>query len=299
MLDGVSGTGRCSGGEYQPYHPVLDPPRAAARPQPDAAFTAPANYQAYIERTTEKAILKDKLTKAYMARALSIRPGEHRKRVLDLGSGLGTNTLVLSALFSDHDIHAIDVSGRFLGMAQENLGRHDVTKNTEFFHTAFEDFGRDGYDFILCSHVLQYINTDLEAFIRKIRESLTADGEAWIVLQEERGLNQIIQAARPYLDLGQAGSHFRDWFVHDRVRSVVSDLHGASTRYEHFESCFLAPSAHSPQKKDRDFLNFVLLDGFDPTNQDLSRAVESTIASMAPSRILPHDVGITRIRRGL
>ena len=163
-----------------------------------STFTLPINYQAYIVSTNEKTLLHKELARAYWAGELPIRPGDSNKRVLDLGCGLGTNTSVLLGLFDQHNVFAIDRSKDFLDCAASHV--IDAHNNLTIEHCAFEDFTQGRFDFILCSHVLQYIDTELIPFIKKISESLTPDGEAWIVLQEERGINELILASLPYLN---------------------------------------------------------------------------------------------------
>lgn len=262
-------------------------------------FTAPTNYATYVVRTTEKHSLERQLVEAYWSGALSVRPGDRRKRILDLGSGLGTNTIVLASLFQEHEIHAVDVSRDFAEAAAGNLASARLGRNATIFRSAFEDFDRYHYDFVLCSHVLQYIDTPLDSFLRKIVGSLKADGEAWIVLQERRGISQLVQAATPFMST--PSRYFRRWFTHQQVRELVHEIQGIQMRCDWFPSCFRAPSLIDPSEVDIALLNFFLLDGFEPDNAEMLEALRSAMKEMAPygGGYLPHDVGITRIRRGL
>lgn len=255
-------------------------------------FTLPANYRAYVAGTDEKVLLHKELARAYWAGELPIRFGDSNKRVLDLGCGLGTNTSVLLGLFDQHDVYAIDRSRDFLDYATSQI--IDPNNNLTIEHSAFEDFTRRRFDFILCSHVLQYIDTELIPFIKKIYESLAAGGEVWIVLQEERGINELILASLPYLDA--PSPYFKKWFVHDAVRKILMDM-GVEIRSRKILSHFRAPNIDDPAEEDIALLNFILLNGFDYRNVELVNVLTSKIARKSRSGLIPHEVGITKFRR--
>lgn len=257
-------------------------------------FTTPRNYEAYVKRTNEKTLLHKELSRAYWAGELPIRRGDVNKKILDLGCGLGTNTQTLLNLFENHDVCAIDISKDFLNHAKSYL--IDPNRNLLIEHTAFEDFSpRYHFDFILCSHVLQYIDTPLVPFLKKIIESLTPNGEAWIVLQEERGINQLIHTSRPFLD--NPSPYFSKWFVHDQVRNILLEL-GVEIRSRIILSYFRAPDLNNLGEEDVALLNFILLNGFDPRNDDLLHALDSTLRTVRqPSGLIPHEIGITKLRR--
>lgn len=257
-----------------------------------STFTLPANYQAYVLATNEKALLHKELARAYWAGDLPIRPGDSNKRVLDLGCGLGTNTSVLLSLFDQHDVYAIDRSRDFLNYTTSQV--IDPINNLTVEHCAFEDFTRDRFDFILCSHVLQYIDTALIPFIKKITESLTTGGEAWIVLQEERGINELILASIPYLNV--PSPYFKKWFVHDAVRKILMDM-GVEIRSRKILSHFRAPNIDNPTEEDIALLNFILLDSFDLRSGELVNALNSEMQDISRSGLIPHEVGITKFRR--
>ena len=254
-------------------------------------FTAPGNYRAYVERTNEKLLLADALRQAYHRGELPIRSGDSGGSILDLGCGLGTNTQVLLDLFREHDVHAIDRSASFIRFAGRNLV--SPGRNLHIEQIPFEDYGGK-FDFVLCSHVLQYIDTDVEPFIVKIVESLKSGGEAWIVLQEEVGINQLVQAVRPLLD--RPSPYLQRWFTHPPVREFAFGRweHVAATK---FTSHFRAPDMARLSSSDTSVLNFMLLGGFDVQNDALRARLSRAVDRCGERGLIPHEVGITKIRK--
>lgn len=255
-------------------------------------FTLPQNYEIYVKRTNEKIILQNEIARAYYMNELPIRPGEFNKKVLDLGCGLGTNTAALISLFETHDVYALDISKDFINIASEFLIAPN--NNLCFIHKAFEDFDKLKFDFILCSHTLQYIDTPLIPFLKKIFEHLTHNGEAWIILQEEHGINQIVRESIPFLN--KKSPHFNDWFVHCYVRELLLDL-GVKIRAQTFLSYFFAPNMDDLNNGDINLLNFFLLDGFEINNIELRNTLKNLIEHQSIKGFIPHEVGITKFRK--
>jgi len=255
-------------------------------------FTSPANYAAYVARTNEKALLHEELIRAFYFKELPIQPGDSGKRILDLGCGLGTNTQLLLNLFPHHDVIAIDNLPEMVDFALAHLLA--PRDNLVLERVAFEDFRGPRFDFILCSHVLQYISTPLTAFLKKMMELLEPGGEAWIVLQERRGLNQLIVAGLEHVR--RVSPYFEHWFTHGRVRRLLLRA-GHESRILVMPSSFQAPHLASLTVDDVAFLNFVYLDGFDPNNHSLLSAIDRTLRPLTCSGLVRHDVGITKVRR--
>ena len=275
----------------EPLLRIVRPSAAEGSCRPAQGFTVPENYRAYVERTDEKAQLAALLSQSYLKNDLPVRPGDRGGRILDLGCGLGTNTSLLLNLFTEHEVHAIDVSRRFVDYASRNLRPAD---NLVLERVAFEDYRRSGFDFILCSHVLQYIDTNVDQFIAKIVGSLKPGGEAWIVLQEEVGINQLVQSARPVIE--NPNRHLQNWFVHSYVRELTFGRSDYVTATK-FESHFRAPDMAQLSSNDTAFLNFILLDRFDAKNHKLRERLFDAVAKNSSGGWIRHDVGITRIRR--
>jgi SAM-dependent methyltransferase len=159
---------------------------------------------------------------------------------------------------------------------------------------AFEDFPKKIFDFILCSHVLQYIDTPEIPFVKKILESLAPGGEAWIVLQEEIGINSLIETSIPYLN--NPSPYFEKWFVHDHIRNVLVDFR-IEIRTKKIPSFFRTPNLRQPGKEENDMMNCILINCFEPANRDLIAALSKTIRKISRNGYIYHEVGITKVRR--
>lgn len=259
--------------------------------QPSPWIADPLKYFAYVARTDEKDLLKAMLAGAFHRGELPIHPGDHGKRILDLGCGIGANTGFLAGLFSGNDVFAVERSTPFVRYAEQHVADPG---NIHFWSRHFEDLTSLDFDFILCSHVLQYIDSSLDEFLSLLRAALKADGECWILVQEESGINQIVKAALPHLR--QTNPYFARWFVHDHVRRRLAVL-GIRFSTSTFVSHFRAPDFRDPQGDDRRCLDFVLLDSLEEDNQELQQGLVALGAKLVVNGLIRHDVGVTRIRR--
>ncbi len=169
-------------------------------------------YRFYASATNEKSFLEQKVISQYYAGSLPIKLGDKNKRVLDLGSGTGANTWWLREVFPDHTIIALEPS----------IGQIDQVDFLDYkiYNSSFEEFDQKNFEFILCSHVLQYINTNPKKFIQKIYDSLVPGGEAWIIQQTQYGLNEIIQQVKPHLK----NNLFDDWLLFNDYALLVDNL---------------------------------------------------------------------------
>ena len=251
----------------------------------------PLKFEAYVKRTNEKEILKTLLNTAHVRGELSIGPDDKGKKVLDLGCGLGSLTGFLAALFADCDIFALERSKPFFDYAERAVPNPG---NIRFYCRHFEDYAASRFDFILCSHALQYIDSPLDEFLLRIRESLTAEGEAWLVIQEEPGINEIVRAAIPTLT--KLNPHFESWFTHERVKQRLTEL-GIEHTSSRFISYFRALDFDHLDTEDRLCLDFILLDSYDESNSDLVERLVQLGHDIAKDGLIRHDVGISRIRR--
>ena len=251
----------------------------------------PLKYQAYVSRTDEKDILKAMISSAFCKGELPIRPGDHGKRILDLGCGVGAMTGFLATLFAGNDIYAIERAPQFIKYAEQHVVNPG---NVRFYAKNFEDFALFDFDFILCSHVLQYIDSPIDDFLLLLRKALKAEGEAWVIVQEEAGINQIVRAVLPYLH--RQNPYFVRWFVHDHIRSRL-DVLGISFLTSKFVSYFRAPNFKEPKGCDRQCLDFVLLDAFEEDNLDLRQCLAALSDKLVVNGLVRHEVGVTRIRR--
>ncbi len=254
-------------------------------------FTDPINYRAYLARTDEKLLLQQELFNAYINKELPIGIGDVGKKILDLGCEIGTHTSFLADLFKSHEIHAIDVSDSFIKCTKKRIIAND---HVSIDNIAFEDFSVTDYDFILASHVLQYIRTPLVSFIKKIIEHLAYGGEAWVVLQEEEGINSIVQAGKPYMK--DPSPYFSNWFVHDKIRRILYDQN-IVVKPNIINSNYICVDFDKVTPTDLNFLNFVLLGGYDINNLELNTAIANAQKETVHDKYVTHKIGISKIRK--
>lgn len=106
----------------------------------------------------------------------------HRRRFLDVGAGGGDLTIPLAQSFHETTIVEPNTAQvEFLRRRYPHFKLHNTT-------WADVELGADRYDFILCSHVLYYLDeADWIPAIDKMRAHLEPDGRLVIVLQSPIG----------------------------------------------------------------------------------------------------------------
>jgi 2-polyprenyl-3-methyl-5-hydroxy-6-metoxy-1,4-benzoquinol methylase len=98
------------------------------------------------------------------------------ERFLDAGCGEGRLIPVFEGQFEE--IVAIDPDQERLTMAEELIRDRGLAKKTTLKNAGIEEFeDRNKFDFILCSHVLQHVHTDVvPIIIKKLRNLIKVDG---------------------------------------------------------------------------------------------------------------------------
>src|SRR3989338_2769352 len=148
------------------------------------SYKSATPYLAYCKTTNEKQKLADYISSAFSKEPITI---------LDLGCGNGINTFFIADRFPDALVDAIERSEAQINEASTRNNR----VNIQYSNVTFEQFSSERkYDFILASHVLQYIDSELEGFIKKAIEMLEHSGELWFVQQTKEGMAQIISHQR-------------------------------------------------------------------------------------------------------
>lgn len=106
----------------------------------------------------------------------------HRRRFLDVGAGSGDLTIPLAQTFHETTIVEPNTSQiEFLRRRYPHFRLHNAT-------WADAELGADRFDFILCSHVLYYMDEiNWMPAIDKMRAHLEQDGRLVIVLQSPIG----------------------------------------------------------------------------------------------------------------
>jgi len=103
-----------------------------------------------------------------------IKPGEGRKRFLDAGCGEGRLIPFFESQFDE--IVGVDPDPKRLKVAEKLIHKLRLSNKIKLKRAAIEDFRDfDKFDFILCSHVLQHVHTEIAPVIIKIFRSLIRD----------------------------------------------------------------------------------------------------------------------------
>jgi len=248
-----------------------------------SVFEKPERYLAYASKTNEKRLLHEYLQQEHQNGKLPLKPG-YTGKVLDLGCGTGINTKALAEIFEDCDITAIDKSPQMLRVAEK------FQNGILYVPKPFEDLVFYNFDFILASHVLQYIDTDVRSFIRKIYEALSAGGEAWIVQQTRRGMFSLISHQRDFLE----SPIFSNWMTFEDYVRIVDEL-GFNYETTILPTSFQGIDFKDPSESDRRRLEFVFcLDrGFDDQPTDFRQH----LSELGYRDRIFHPNGIIKIRK--
>jgi SAM-dependent methyltransferase len=248
----------------------------------ESSFVNGERYVAYASATNEKQLLKEYVETEYLLGNLPINQKcKSSKRVLDLGCGTGANLEWLLKVFKGHNVEGIDRSKAQLSKI--------IIPDAPIRHISFEDFRGRNYDFILASHVLQYIDTHPKQFIAKVYESLNANGEAWFVQQTKTGMYQIINSAKDYLQ----NSRFREWHTFEDYKEMIDNL-GLSYSTHVLPTSFEGIDFKNPTPKDVLRIEFMLcLDDYDVSPIELKQV----LAKLPNTPRIKHPNGIIKIRK--
>jgi SAM-dependent methyltransferase len=247
------------------------------------SYADSGRYLAYCQDTDEKTKLHECIREDLIPRPASI---------LDLGCGNGINTAFLADYFSNSSVDAIERSPAQFDYAIT----HNNRKNTTYILNSFEDFHTDKkYDFILASHVLQYIDSNLESFVRKAISMLSSNAELWFVQQTRYGMAQIISHQRPYL----ANPRFGNWKTFEDYLPIIEDTlkKGFQIEISHLNSSFKQIDFANPSEEDKLRLEFIfcLTNTFD--EQSLEFKSNLAKLDLGNEERISHPNGIMKIRR--
>jgi SAM-dependent methyltransferase len=240
-------------------------------------------YSAYCRNTDEKAKLHD-----YISKAFTINPN----RILDLGCGNGVNTAFLADRFPNSFIDAIERSPAQISVAKSQNYRQNVT----YINLPFEDFETKGkYDFVLTSHVLQYIDSGLEGFVKKSGSILEPNGELWFVQQTNQGMAQIINHQKPFL----TNERFNDWKTFEDYLPAINIAFGEGfqTEASYLNSSIKAIDFVNPSEEDKLRLEFIfcLDEPFDKQSPEFKTHLSRLV--LGQNGRISHPNGIIKVRR--
>lgn len=112
-------------------------------------------------------------------------------RVLDLGSGVGRNSIYVAECFKDRDcmVDCVDLLEIAIEKLLQNAKEHDVAANIRGIQKSIEEHAieADSYDFIMAISALEHIDTE-ESFREKlveIRDGLRENGVVCLVINSE------------------------------------------------------------------------------------------------------------------
>lgn len=252
-------------------------------------------YLVYTKNTNEKAKLHKHLKKYYENNNLPIKIGDKNKNILDLGCGNGTNTFFMAKLFSRNHIDAIDRSESQVIFAKKN----NAAKNIEYGNFGLEDFkSQKKYDFIMVSHVLQYIDSGLEEFIKKALLFLNDGGEIWFVQQTKKGMLEIINHQRKFL----TNPRFKNWKTYEDYLKLIKKIIKGDKQYVLSEgilnSSFKKFNFSTPTEEDKKRLEFIfcLKKSFDEQSDKFKKHLEKLNIKLISGRI-SHPNKIIKIRK--
>jgi len=153
--------------------------------------------------------------------------GQKRVRVLELGTGSGCIAVAVAvellARNLEFQILAVDSSTSAINIARSNASRHGVSKQIEFIESDwFENVGGGRFSLIVSNPpYVERGSTDLSPEL-----DFEPEGALFSDKRGSGDIERILRAAPSYLDedgrlLVECGSDQTD-----RIRSLVSDLHG-------------------------------------------------------------------------
>ena len=144
--------------------------------------------------TDEKLYATDSWLKKPIKTVRDIMPlfAEYEKlRVLDLGCGVGRNSIYVAECFKDKDcvVECVDLLEIAIEKLQENAREREVETSIRGIQKSIEEYaiGEASYDFIMAVSALEHIDTE-ESFQKKlaeIRDGLRDKGVVCLVINSE------------------------------------------------------------------------------------------------------------------
>lgn len=135
------------------------------------------NYHKYFVKTSvqSKLISEDNFTYINFFRyMLPVINKINPKRILDIGSGAGTLSLLLAS--QGHKVVGIDFSGEAIKKSIQSAKYLNLQTKVDFRNYDFLDYiSNEQFDLILCLEVIEHI-LDEKKFLKKIRKMLARNG---------------------------------------------------------------------------------------------------------------------------
>jgi SAM-dependent methyltransferase len=254
-------------------------------------------YSAYLRYTDEKVNLLSAVIKACKVKEFPIQK-KSKGSILDIGSGSGINSFFLADYFPNCEILGIEPSKAQYDAAISSS--EASRKNVKFKNVGLEDFmpGSKQFDFILLSHILQYLPKDVtvEVIVKKVCEMLKPGGQAWFIQHMRAGFAQIIFHMAGHLK----NSRFQKWKTFEDYVPEIEDL---ATKLEctvetEIINCSIAGlNTADPSTEDKERLKFMLLleKGYDAEPFGFKKRLAQIRLNRRDGRIY-HPNGILKIK---
>jgi 2-polyprenyl-3-methyl-5-hydroxy-6-metoxy-1,4-benzoquinol methylase len=125
------------------------------------------------------------------------------KRVLDVGCGLGENSLIFARWGAQ--VTGVDISAGALGVAQRRADQAGLSGNLRFLNTPFELLSSEQpFDVVWCAAFLHHVLDRLPEVCAIIRRLVTDDG--FVLFSEPVRLSSMIKTLRSWVPLSAAGT---------------------------------------------------------------------------------------------
>jgi ubiquinone/menaquinone biosynthesis C-methylase UbiE len=240
-------------------------------------------YWTYCKYSNEKRLLHQ-----YIEHNLTKKPSA----ILDIGCGNGINTVFVANRFPNTIIDAIE---RSKAQINEAKLRNNAT-NINYINVDLEHFTSiKTYDFILCSHVLQYIDSNLEQFVKSATTLLDGQGELWFIQQTKEGMTQIINHQMPYL----SNPRFKNWKVFEDYRVSIESILGKDYQLcaDYLDSSISQINFKNPSEDDKLRLEFILCldESFDEQSAQFKKHLSKL--RLGDGNGISHPNGILKIKR--
>ena len=139
------------------------------------------DYQSGVRKELQNEDIKDRWVRAILENA----PDKEKLRILDIGTGPGFFTIVLTGL--GHDVTGIDVTPNMLSAARENAAIHNVECDFRQMNANSLDFPDGEFDLIISRNVTWTL-PDLYDCYREWRRALAPNGKV-IVFDSNHYIN--------------------------------------------------------------------------------------------------------------